>query len=889
VTNVERDTARYDAFISYSHAADGRLAPAVQRALHRIARPWYRRRALRVFRDKTSLAVTPAVWPTIETALKESRYLVVLASPDAARSEWVEMEITWWLNNRSTDTLLIVLTAGNIRWNTSGRDFYPEFSDALPSCLLGRFPQEPLWVDLRFTNDQDRLSLRHGAFRDAVVTLAAKLHGKPKDELEGEDVRQHRRTMRLAGTAMITVLTLAATTTTFYVQRDIQRARADAEHIVSDARALASRAAVLQRSDPGLARQLTAAAHGMAPQDPEVTNAVLAAASIPKVASIGSRPVHPRAIFVNNGQALAVGSDRDVNGDGKDTADGAVEFLDPVTMNQIGEAKDAPTADNRRVKLAEVTDLATNPSGTALAVASGLGLSLWDVADPRAPKSLWIPEVPPTVEPRWGRVAFSSKGSLLAYGKDNTIRLYDVTDPRSPKSLGELPAKQEFAQFAFSPDGRAIAVHDNEIGTVTLWDVTVPGQPVKGAVLPNAEKDQLNSRPPPALAFASTGTLAYAGTNNTIRIYQVSDPGNPVEQAAIEGHTQPVIALAFTPDGRTLASGSSDTTVHITDVSTPNSPVPLGTLEEHTADVTSVSFRPDGAELVTASQDVTARLWPFVDPRRRSALTSITGPVASGTLAATPDRTVTVTGGGSDHDVTLWDTTDPTKPTRLGSAGVGGKAADAAITPDRRTLVVIRSGLDDPVRLLAIADPRNPLPVGKISGFPTSLSAVAVSGDSRLLAVGSRIGQIKIYDITNPATPRPLSTIDRGGPNEHDRSSWVTGLAFDPIKPLLVGTSLPRRTSVWDLTDATNPGLIAQVEEHKDQVQGAVFSPNGQWLATTDRVGTVLLWPMTDLAAIRANFTYTATLGIPSSGIPVVNFSPDSRRLVAALDKNIYV
>ena len=36
---------RYDAFISYSHAADGKLAPNLQDALQRFAKPWYRRRA----------------------------------------------------------------------------------------------------------------------------------------------------------------------------------------------------------------------------------------------------------------------------------------------------------------------------------------------------------------------------------------------------------------------------------------------------------------------------------------------------------------------------------------------------------------------------------------------------------------------------------------------------------------------------------------------------------------------------------------------------------------------------------------------------------------------------------------------------------------------------
>jgi hypothetical protein len=52
-------TRKYRGFISYSHAADDRLAPALQSGLHRFAKPWYRLRAMRVFRDKTGLAVTP--------------------------------------------------------------------------------------------------------------------------------------------------------------------------------------------------------------------------------------------------------------------------------------------------------------------------------------------------------------------------------------------------------------------------------------------------------------------------------------------------------------------------------------------------------------------------------------------------------------------------------------------------------------------------------------------------------------------------------------------------------------------------------------------------------------------------------------------------------------
>ena len=109
----------YDAFLSYGHAADGRLAPALQAGLQSLAKPWYRRRALRVFRDNTSLSASPEPWPAIEGALSQSDYFVLLASPGAAASRWVEQEVRWWRAHRSHDTVLIALTDGRL----AGSDF----------------------------------------------------------------------------------------------------------------------------------------------------------------------------------------------------------------------------------------------------------------------------------------------------------------------------------------------------------------------------------------------------------------------------------------------------------------------------------------------------------------------------------------------------------------------------------------------------------------------------------------------------------------------------------------------------------------------------------------------------------------------------------------------
>src|SRR3712207_2492211 len=87
----------YAAFISYSHAADGKLAPALQRGLHGFARPWFRLRALRVFRDEASLSANPALWSSIEQALGSAGVFILLASPEAAHSSWVGREVAYWV------------------------------------------------------------------------------------------------------------------------------------------------------------------------------------------------------------------------------------------------------------------------------------------------------------------------------------------------------------------------------------------------------------------------------------------------------------------------------------------------------------------------------------------------------------------------------------------------------------------------------------------------------------------------------------------------------------------------------------------------------------------------------------------------------------------------
>jgi hypothetical protein len=258
---------RYTAFISYSHAVDGRLAPAVQGALHRFAKPWYRLRALRVFRDEASLSANPALWASIETALAGSEFFILLASPDAARSPWVQREVAYWCGHKPTDRLLIVVTDGEAVWDDAARDFDWDRTTALPRPLAGAFDEEPRYIDLRWARSEEHLSLAHPRFRDAVADLAAPMHRRPKDELVGEDVRQHRRTVRLARAAIasLTVLTvLAVGAAVLYAgQRNVARSetvRARQQTDLATSRLLAAEADVRATSQPILSTLLSVAA-----------------------------------------------------------------------------------------------------------------------------------------------------------------------------------------------------------------------------------------------------------------------------------------------------------------------------------------------------------------------------------------------------------------------------------------------------------------------------------------------------------------------------------------------------------------------------------------------------------------------------------------------------
>ena len=197
----------YNGFISYSHAADGKLAPALQTALEEFAKPWYKIRYLNIFRDEASLSAAPHLWTNIQAALAQSEYLIYMASPTSAASTWVQKEIEYWLENKSIDKLLIVLTEGEIIWDDSLKSFQNPEDNSLPGILENKFTEVPFYIDLRTARTQKDLSLSNPIFKKEVLILAAQLHQKEPKDLAGEEVTAHHKMIRLKN-LIITALAL---------------------------------------------------------------------------------------------------------------------------------------------------------------------------------------------------------------------------------------------------------------------------------------------------------------------------------------------------------------------------------------------------------------------------------------------------------------------------------------------------------------------------------------------------------------------------------------------------------------------------------------------------------------------------------------------------------
>src|SRR6185369_17863868 len=243
----------------------------------------------------------------------------------------------------------------------------------------------------------------------------------------------------------------------------------------------------------------------------------------------------------------------------------------------------------------------------------------------------------------------------------------------------------------------------------------------------------------------SNGVLAAATDRNSVKLWQMNNP-EAAQKELQGGHSAPILALAFSPDGKWLATGGVDRTVRLWNVETSESsivkeikseavlslafsPKPdekilaiattrdvilldvdrnkeIADLNKHHDVISSVAFSPDGELVATGSWDKTAKVWNAHTGEELLTLHGHTQKILSISFFQSGKRLVTAS---EDASVRLWDTSqaDADKTTRSALLTLrdlrSGANSAVATSPDGRTLatgkadgtVLLRYGASD--------------------------------------------------------------------------------------------------------------------------------------------------------------------------------------------------
>jgi len=140
-------------------------------------------------------------------------------------------------------------------------------------------------------------------------------------------------------------------------------------------------------------------------------------------------------------------------------------------------------------------------------------------------------------------------------------------------------------------------------------------------------------------------TLAVAGSVG-VWLYPADDLGQPPR--LLEGHTERILDLAFSPDGILLATGSADGTARIWDVAQGTTQQILNPQSEEMEWVHTVAFSPDGKTLATGSSYRTVNFWDTATGTAQPSLDDFCG-LYPYSLAYSPDGTQLACAGNADR------------------------------------------------------------------------------------------------------------------------------------------------------------------------------------------------------------------------------------------------
>jgi WD40 repeat protein len=399
------------------------------------------------------------------------------------------------------------------------------------------------------------------------------------------------------------------------------------------------------------------------------------------------------------------------------------------------------------------------------------------------------------------------------------------------------------------------------------------------------------------------------------------------------GHTDEVLCVAITPNGRWVVSGSADKTLKVWDLGTGRclgtmdayqglyyGQVPAGwdrSAEEsqefkktrgHKDRVLAVAVTPNGQWALSGSQDSTIKRWGLPGGLCWDTLYGHGDRVTA--VAVTPDGRRAVSGSG-DETLRAWDLQTGECLHRM--EGRKDYVNSVAFTPDGRQIVIGSGGWTRTYRSYTVQvwDLETGTFVRWMEGHKGQVLSAAVTPDGRRIVSGSVDTTLKLWDLETGECLRTMEghtdyvtsavvTADGkraiSGSQDTTLKVWdletgtclrtleghargVSSVVLAPDARRVISASKDNTLKIWDLESSEGEALPRKLDRHTKQVNAVVLSPDGRQAVTGSDDTTLRVWNLDSgecLGTLKGHSKSVQTVAITPDGQQVVSGSEDN-------------
>jgi WD40 repeat protein len=357
------------------------------------------------------------------------------------------------------------------------------------------------------------------------------------------------------------------------------------------------------------------------------------------------------------------------------------------------------------------------------------------------------------------------------------------------------------------------------------------------------------------VAVSADGRIAVsASSDKTLKVWDL-ETGR--EMRTLEGHSDRVRGVAVTTDSRRAVSASDDKTLKVWDL---NAGRELCTLKGHSNSVNGVAVSRDGRLAVSASSDKTLKVWDLETELELRTLKGHSAPVRAVTVTTDSRRAVSA---ADDKTLKVWDLETGRELCTL--KGHSNSVNGVAMSRDGRLAVSASSD-----KTLKVWDLETGRELRTLKGHSAPVRAVTVTTDSRRAVSAADEKTLKVWDLETGLELRTLK-------GHSGRSSAV---AVSANARIAVSGSRDKTVKVWDLERVRE---LCMLKGHSASVNGVAVSREQRLLVSASSDRTVKVWDLETGRELR-------TLKGHSAAVNGVAVSRDRRPAVSASsDKTLKV